>query len=208
MILKRYQNKEICSLDEFKEIVKNSKSLNEIRDTLRERDYAGWSVSAVNHRIQKENIDISHLKGNQWNKGFVDITCLQNGFVIKSSYITKCLVKLRGHGCENCHLDSWLGNPIPLEAHHIDGNRLNNDPSNLLLLCPNCHALTDNYRGRNISKSGETEHISDEEFAEALMHSKNIIQALIKLNLSPKGANYERAYKIAAKNQIKHILEH
>ena len=41
MILKRYQNKEICSLDEFKEIVKNSKSLNEIRDTLRERDYAG-----------------------------------------------------------------------------------------------------------------------------------------------------------------------
>ena len=49
---------------------------------------------------------------------------------------------------------------------------------------------------------------SDEEFAEALMHSKNIRQALIKLNLSPKGANYERAYKIAAKNQIKHILEH
>jgi hypothetical protein len=34
-----------------------------------------------------------------------------------------------------------------LELHHKDGDRTNNILSNIELLCPNCHALTDNYRG-------------------------------------------------------------
>jgi len=33
--------------------------------------------------------------------------------------------------------------------HHEDGDNSNNEISNLCYLCPNCHALTDNYRGRN-----------------------------------------------------------
>ena len=37
---------------------------------------------------------------------------------------------------------------IPLELHHIDGNNKDNSLSNLQLLCPNCHALTNNYRNR------------------------------------------------------------
>ncbi len=52
--------------------------------------------------------------------------------------------------CENCSLIEWLEQPIPLELHHIDGNRYNNSLSNLKLLCPNCHALTENYRAKNI----------------------------------------------------------
>lgn len=32
---------------------------------------------------------------------------------------------------------------------HKDGNNINNNLSNLELLCPNCHALTDNYREKN-----------------------------------------------------------
>ena len=39
---------------------------------------------------------------------------------------------------------------MPLEIHHIDGNHKNNHLENLQILCPNCHALTNNYRGRNI----------------------------------------------------------
>ncbi|MBK6998271.1 MAG: HNH endonuclease [Lewinellaceae bacterium] len=56
------------------------------------------------------------------------------------------------HRCENCDLTEWLASPIPLELHHKDGNRYNNAIENLLLLCPNCHALTDNYRAKNIKK--------------------------------------------------------
>lgn len=40
-------------------------------------------------------------------------------------------------------------NTIPLEVDHIDGNYKNNSPDNLILLCPNCHALTENYKGAN-----------------------------------------------------------
>jgi hypothetical protein len=47
---------------------------------------------------------------------------------------------------------AWEGGPIPLELDHVDGDRRNNDPSNLRLLCPNCHALTPTYRGRNIGR--------------------------------------------------------
>lgn len=51
--------------------------------------------------------------------------------------------------CENCKMTEWLGQPIPLEVHHKDGNRHHNELANYELLCPNCHALTDSYRGKN-----------------------------------------------------------
>lgn len=38
---------------------------------------------------------------------------------------------------------------IPLETHHIDGDFTNNDEENLQLLCPNCHSLTEGYKGAN-----------------------------------------------------------
>ncbi|MEU0138121.1 HNH endonuclease signature motif containing protein [Streptomyces sp. NPDC006296] len=42
----------------------------------------------------------------------------------------------------------WRGHPLPLEVDHRDGDWRNNCPRNLRLLCPNCHATTDTYRGR------------------------------------------------------------
>ncbi len=56
------------------------------------------------------------------------------------------------HKCESCGLTTWLDKPIPLELHHIDGNRNNNTLENFQLLCPNCHAFTDSYRGKNSAK--------------------------------------------------------
>ena len=38
----------------------------------------------------------------------------------------------------------------------VDGNRKNNKEENLILLCPNCHSLTENYRyinGKNRNAS-------------------------------------------------------
>jgi 5-methylcytosine-specific restriction endonuclease McrA len=54
--------------------------------------------------------------------------------------------------CTGCGLDRWLEGPIPLQLDHIDGDRTNNLLENLRLLCPNCHALTDTYCGRNIGR--------------------------------------------------------
>jgi hypothetical protein len=57
--------------------------------------------------------------------------------------------KIKEYKCEYCHNNTWLDKPIPLELHHIDGNCRNHSLDNLQLLCPNCHSLTENYRGKN-----------------------------------------------------------
>ena len=59
---------------------------------------------------------------------------------------------LKEHKCECCGLTTWLNQPIPLELHHKDGDRYNNVLENFELLCPNCHAFTDSYRGKNVNK--------------------------------------------------------
>lgn len=53
--------------------------------------------------------------------------------------------------CEYCGLTEWQGQKIPLQVHHINGNRTNNSLYNLAVICPNCHALTDTYGGKNLS---------------------------------------------------------
>ncbi|MFF9285960.1 HNH endonuclease [Streptomyces griseosporeus] len=42
----------------------------------------------------------------------------------------------------------WNGRPLTLEVDHVSGEWWDNRPENLRLLCPNCHAVTDTYRGR------------------------------------------------------------
>lgn len=54
----------------------------------------------------------------------------------------------------SCCLCGWnkvnpYTNKIPLEIDHIDGDPLNHSESNLRLICPNCHSLTETYRGHN-----------------------------------------------------------
>ena len=52
--------------------------------------------------------------------------------------------------CETCGCSGhWQGGEISLEIDHIDGDNTNNTRENLRYLCPNCHALTETYRGRN-----------------------------------------------------------
>jgi hypothetical protein len=59
---------------------------------------------------------------------------------------------------EHCALCGWnLHHPrtgrVPLEWDHIDGDCSNNRHSNLRLLCPNCHSLTDNHGILNYGNS-------------------------------------------------------
>lgn len=68
-----------------------------------------------------------------------------------SQIIRNYLLEKFDYSCYKCgfnirHPDD--GRTI-LEINHIDGNGLNHSPDNLEVLCPNCHALTSTYRGRN-----------------------------------------------------------
>lgn len=63
------------------------------------------------------------------------------------------LIMKVGPKCEQCKNTHWMGRKISLTSHHIDGDASNNLPSNLELLCWNCHAMTDNYGGKNAKSS-------------------------------------------------------
>lgn len=56
---------------------------------------------------------------------------------------------LKERKCEICGLKSWMDKDIPLELHHKNGNSYDNSWDNLQIICPNCHAQTEHYRGAN-----------------------------------------------------------
>lgn len=126
-----------------------------------------------------------------WNRGKYSADFSYDG----SGSHKKVLIEERGHICQSCKLTSWLNEPIPLELEHCDGDNKNNVKENLLLLCPNCHAKTKFYRGRNIN-SGKMK-VSDEDLLTSLINCNNIRQALLNVGLTPKGGNYERAKRLA-----------
>ena len=103
-----------------------------------------------------------NYQGNQSGKGIVKkqsrkmtlMEYLTFSEDIQSNKVKQKMLEegIRPHQCERCGRKTWLGQPIPLELHHKDGNKKHNELSNYELLCPNCHAFTDTYRGRNCRK--------------------------------------------------------
>ena len=139
----------------------------------------GGNYRTINRIISENEMDVSHFTGQGWNvglkfrpnKGVSD----HEIFVMDSSY--KCSWRLREHykkttgirHCEKCGLEIWQGQPIPLEIHHVNGDNTDNRLENLLLLCPNCHALTNNYRGRaKLSARSEKNDVECRKVKEAL----------------------------------------
>ena len=59
------------------------------------------------------------------------------------------LTEERGYACEVCGISEHNGKHIVLEVDHIDGHHANNHPTNLRLICPNCHSQTDTYKAKN-----------------------------------------------------------
>ena len=57
---------------------------------------------------------------------------------------------LKENSCERCGIRSWLGRPLSMALHHVNGDRDDNRLENLELLCPNCHSQTPNFSGRNL----------------------------------------------------------
>jgi Zn finger protein HypA/HybF involved in hydrogenase expression len=144
------------SEQELREAVKTSTSVRQVLDKLNIVP-AGGNYQTTNRRIQKLNIDTSHFTGQAWNKGkvigpkksieyYLTENSHHQSFKLKSRLIAE---GLKEHKCECCGINEWNGKPAPIELDHINGNHHDNRLENLRILCPNCHAQTDTYRGKN-----------------------------------------------------------
>lgn len=139
--------------------VKQSVSIRQVLNMLNLKP-AGGNYNTIHKTISKLKLDTSHFTGSGWNKGKQQPLkrkledYLENKKPICSFKLKNRLLRegVFTRKCCCCNLSTWQEQPIPLELDHIDGNKNNNNLSNLRLLCPNCHALTPTYRGKNIGK--------------------------------------------------------
>lgn len=67
------------------------------------------------------------------------------------TFVRRYMFEKFNYCCEKCgfnEINQYTGNPI-LQLHHKDGDCKNNTEENLEVLCPNCHAMTENFGSRN-----------------------------------------------------------
>lgn len=162
--LQEYDEKESSRQKYIKsvcELAKKCTNINQILHILGKKSTNEY-YKQIRKILEDNKVDISHFKENESHKldGIRDKKpiheYLVKGSIVSSTRLRELLLKegMKEHKCENleCGLTEWHNLPIPLQLHHINGDRTDNRLENLQLLCPNCHALTDNYCGRKLKK--------------------------------------------------------
>jgi len=84
------------------------------------------------------------------------------GELVENSTIKQVLIERFGYKCMKCGISDWSGEPLSLHLDHINGFSNNNLPSNVRLLCPNCHSQTPTFGAKNKGKGRKAlKRISD-----------------------------------------------
>ena len=96
-------------------------------------------------------VEPAHIQGTCITEGCSNVQCLREKGryrpYFKSCHRTRLKMtvpgreyrQFKGQECESCGFIA--AHPCQLDVDHIDGNKANNDRSNLQTLCANCHRL-------------------------------------------------------------------
>ncbi len=158
-VVQKGTNLSACTDRAIMDAVSTCRSLAQVLAKLGVRP--GGNQARLRERIGQMKLDTSHFVGQGWRTGtripvippkpldelLVDGRCLSPTASIRKRLIAEGLKEQR---CELCLRSTWNDRPIPLELDHVNGRREDNRLENLRILCPNCHAQTDTYRGKNI----------------------------------------------------------
>ena len=151
------------------QLCKNSYSYAEV---LRKagRKQGGGTQATLRKKIEEWEIDISHFTGQRWQESPNQTVVFPSKekysldqVFIKNSPVTQKVLRgyverhnILEYKCQTCGCDGhWQNGIISLEIDHINGDNTDNQVTNLRYLCPNCHALTETYRGRNKALKSE-----------------------------------------------------
>jgi len=142
---------------QFKEAVESSTSIRQVLSKLGLKE-AGGNYSHVKRRIEKLNLSLAEgANGQGWSKGKtlgpkrpIEWYLTENSYHQSHKLKQRLIFEgIKEHKCECCGITEWMGQPTPIELDHINGVHTDNRLENLRLLCPNCHAQTETYRGKN-----------------------------------------------------------
>lgn len=149
--------------EEMEEIVRNASDWLDIITGLGYRSY--HNVPKIKNKLDKMNISYSHIKKEYpidkrtgkygySGKAKYDLNeiLIEDSMYSNMKWLFQRLKNERGweHKCSVCGLLEWNGKPIPLEIDHINGVHSDNRIENIRAICPNCHAQTHNYKGKNM----------------------------------------------------------
>ena len=143
--------------NDIKKAIKNSRSIRQVLQKIGLKE-AGGNYFTIKRRIKKFGFNTNHFLGQGWCKNpprteyaLKDIL-IKNSPYINTHNLKKKLIRkgIKKYQCERCLRTKWEGNKIPIELNHKNGDRRDNRIENLEILCPNCHALTPTYRGKNV----------------------------------------------------------
>lgn len=147
--------------DALRRLLPRARSLAEVLRHLGLDPANGSDYRRLRRRITDLGMSTEHLAGQGWARGrsprrdrrpLDEILVRQSPFRGGSAKLRRRLVEegVLAWRCARCGLTTWNGRPAPLQLDHVNGDARDNRRENLRLLCPNCHAQTPTYCGRNM----------------------------------------------------------